>query len=71
MNHDYNNADYNTETNTISILQSNKKIRKCMNYPVCTSIAKDCGGWKRAYCQHFFNNNLTAPDLDAFKYLKR
>ena len=61
----------NLNINENEISSSSKRNRKCANYPVCSSLAKDCGGWKRAHCSFYKNGDLNMPDDETFHRLKR
>ena len=59
------------DTNIISTPLSGKQLRKCATYLICSSLAKDCGGWKRKYCIFHKNGELNMPNDDTFYSLKR
>ena len=65
------NVQNDQTINDVSTSMSGKQLRKCANYPICTSLAKDCGGWKRRYCAFYKNGELDMPDNDTFISLKR
>ena len=61
----------NLNINENEISSSSKRNQKCTNYPVCSSLSKDCGGWKRSHCSFYKNGDLNMPDDETLHRLKR
>ena len=66
-----NGVALNIETNATLTFLPNKKLRKCANQPICTSLSNYYSNWNRAHRQFYKNSNLHTPVADTFNSPKR
>ena len=63
------NENANNTTNASSIAPS-RKDRMCANYPICMSMAKECGGWCSLHCSRLKNNEIALSDAQTLARMK-
>ena len=66
---DTNMPDVNEFTSNATASTS-RKNRKCANFPLCSSLAKDCNGWKSSTCTFYMSNAFELPDQTTLSRLK-
>ena len=67
---DNNENEIELPVNMLHESAPSRKDRFCANFPICSRLAKECGGWKSAHCLHLKNNEITLPDPQTLMQLK-